>query len=174
MTRLVPILLFVALSLRCSGAYAKRLAPKDVAPVTFEGVRYSAPEWGVRGETQIGGYLLATDAKTGKPLWGLWVYEIKYNADLEEDVQDIFITSLKILDGRLHVANEAGDQFVVDLSQRMVVEGANRVYFFDGDGTKVEHPVEWGLAQWWAAIATVLAVIFSLVAAARRLARWRD
>jgi hypothetical protein len=136
--RLQPILLLVVLSFGSSPAYAKRAPPIDVPPVTLNGIEYSAPHWGLTGgKQQNGGYVEAKDLKTGKLLWELRIYEIKYNANVETDVQDVFITSMKLVDGKLHVSNEPGDKFVVDLSQRKVIEG-NTVYltgnFNDGEG----------------------------------------
>jgi hypothetical protein len=121
--------LLVALSLGCAVANAKRPAPKEVLPVTYQGIKYSAPHWGTfNGHTQNGQYIEARNAETDKLLWQLRVYEVKYDPKLEGDVQDIFITSLKIVAGNLEVVNEARDTFVVDLSKRKVIKGANRVY----------------------------------------------
>lgn len=129
--RLKAILLVIALSLGSGEAYAKRGEPKDVVSVRFNGVEYSAPQWGIQLKKPLGpGYIQANDLKTGKVLWQLRVYEIKINEDVETDVQDVFITSLKIVGGRLHVWNEAHDHFVVDLAKRRVIDGANRVYYF--------------------------------------------
>ena len=123
------ILLLVALSLGAFPAQAKRSGPKDVPPVTVEGVKYSAPHWGkASGKTQNGGYIQANSVETGKLLWELRVYEIKYDTNLEGDVQDVFITSVKLVDGNLEVGNERGDTFVVDLAKRKVIKGADRVY----------------------------------------------
>jgi hypothetical protein len=170
--RLVPILLFVAWSLESTVAYAWPRSPKDVPPVTFERIRYSAPHWGAKfGNRQNGGYIEATDPKTGRQLWVLPVYVINYDPNWDQDVQDIFITSLEIVDGKLHVANERGDQFVVDVYRRKVIEGAKRVYSFDPASAP---RVEAGPAQWVIAAATVLALLFGLMAAARRLRRRRN
>lgn len=125
------IILLMVLSLGVGQAYAKRAAPKEVPPVTFQGVKYSAPPWGYLNErNQNGGYIEANSLKTGKLLWALRIYEVKYDPNLESDVQDVFITSLKIVDGNLEILNEAGDKFVVDLSRRKVIKGVNRVYRF--------------------------------------------
>ena len=123
------ILLLVALSLGVFPAQAKRSAPKDVPPVTVGGVKYSAPHWGKAiGKMQNGGYIQANNVETGKLLWELRVYEFKYDANLEGDVQDVFITSLRLVDGNLEVVNERGDTFVVDIAKRKVIKGADRVY----------------------------------------------
>ena len=123
------ILLLLALSLGSFQAEAKRSGPKDVPPVTVEGVKYSAPHWGKAiGKPQNGGYIQANNVETGKLLWELRVYEIKYDPNLEGDVQDVFITSLKLTDGNLEVVNERGAKFVVDIAKRKVIKGADRVY----------------------------------------------
>jgi len=123
------ILALLMLAFGSISALAKREAPKDVPPVIVGGVRYTAPHW-TRGKArqQQGGYLEARDVATGRQLWDLRIYEIKYDQDLERDVQDIFITSLKVVGGKLQVVNEKGDKFVVDLSRRKVIEGRRRVY----------------------------------------------
>src|SRR4051812_19757703 len=118
-----PILLLVTvLILGVGDANAKRKAPEDVPPVSFERVKYSAPHWGLaNGEKQNGGFIEATALDKGKLLWKLRIYEIKYDPKFEGDAQDVFITSLKVVNGNLEVLNEAGDKFVVDLGKRKVI-----------------------------------------------------
>jgi len=129
------LLLTAVLSLGVSDACAKRKAPKGVPPVTFQGVKYSAPHWGfANNKKQNGGYIEAVAVDTGKVLWELRVYEINYDASVEGDVQDIFITSLKIVDGNLVALNQAGDKFVVDVTKRKVIVGAGHVYRFKDAG----------------------------------------
>jgi|SRR5579863_4221872 len=130
-------LFFVAALLASSSAYGKRTAPPEVAPITFGGITYSTPHGGGDvGTNQNGGYTQARDSKTGKLLWQLRVYEIQYEPNLEKDVQAIFISSLKIVDGNLEAVNERGDKFVVDLTKRRVIQGANRVYRFLDDSPR--------------------------------------
>ena len=118
------ILALAVLAFGSSSAFAKRAAPKVVPPVIAGGIKYTAPpRYG-------GGYVEARDVGSGKLLWELRVYEIEVDQNLERDVQDIFITSLKVADGKLQVVNEKGDKFVVDLSKRKVIQG-DRVYRFD-------------------------------------------
>jgi len=119
------ILALAVLAFGSSSAFAKRAAPKDVPPVIAGGIKYTAPP------RSGGGYVEALDVGSGKLLWELRVYEIQVDQDLERDVQDIFITSLKVAGGKLQIVNENGDKFVVDLSKRKVIQGADRVYRFD-------------------------------------------
>jgi len=92
-------------------ALAKRAAPKPVAPVTYEGVQYQAPLIVDRM-----GFVEAIDVTSGKKLWEsriyrVWIIPVLY----EEDNQWVFITNLKIQNGKLLVKNEAGKTFQVDL-----------------------------------------------------------
>jgi curli biogenesis system outer membrane secretion channel CsgG len=93
-------------------AEAKRVAPKDVTPVTKDGVTYTAPHDPM-------GCVVAKNAK-GDTIWFRQVYVVKFNPDLEKDVQDCFITELKVDGGKLTVTNEAGGQFDVDLDSLAV------------------------------------------------------
>jgi hypothetical protein len=103
---------------------AKRRVPK-VEPVTAGKIRYEALRGArSRGFNQNGGVIAAVDTKTDKELWTLLVYETKYDANEEADVQDVFITRLKLADkGKtLVVENEKGKKFTVDIEKRMVVQ----------------------------------------------------
>jgi hypothetical protein len=97
----------------------KRVGPPAVEPVTVDGVRYEAPPWGrERGLDQNGGYVVATDASSGRELWKARIYRIDYDPKLESDVQDIFIKSIVLgADGReLVVTDERDRKFVLDLT----------------------------------------------------------
>jgi hypothetical protein len=83
-----------------------------------KGVKYTAPHF-VDGES-AGGVVEALDAKTGKMMWRLKVYEIKRDPNLEGDVQDVFITSLAISRNKLLVMNERHDRYSVDLETHSV------------------------------------------------------
>jgi hypothetical protein len=101
----------------------KRSGPDPVEPVSFGGTRYEAMQWGkARGLEQNGGYVAAIDEKTGDELWLLKVYDVSYDGDMEDDKQDVFVTSLELdRDGRrLMVDNEAGNRFAIDLATRTV------------------------------------------------------
>jgi hypothetical protein len=103
---------------------AKRRVPK-VEPVTAGKIRYEALRGArSRGFNQNGGVIAAVDSKTDKELWTLLVYETKYDANEEADVQDVFITKLKLTDkGKtLLVENEKGKTFTVDTEKRIVVQ----------------------------------------------------
>jgi len=94
---------------------AKRVAPREVKPVVYRGVRYEAPHFGsLRGADYKGGHVAAYDVKTGKQLWELEVYTTIIREDMESDVQDVFITQLLIKRDRLIVINENDKRFELD------------------------------------------------------------
>jgi hypothetical protein len=105
---------------------AKRLGPKDVAPVTIGSLRFEAVHWGRdRGFSQNGGYVAALDSVSGEELWTLKIYDIAYDPDLESDVQDIFIRSMSRswFGNKLKIADERGRKYLVDPVARTVVSG---------------------------------------------------
>ena len=116
----LAIMLLALLSI--SGfCFAKRAAPKDVEPVVDHGVKYLAPHV-TAGYIKAHGYpkcaigcIEAWSAKSGKLLWRVQAYEIKYDEKLEKDVQDNFINALQIKDGNLFVETEHGEKFVVNI-----------------------------------------------------------
>ena len=103
------VLLFFAVS-----ALAKRVSPKPVAPVISGGIRYSA--WG-DGRDQ---YVVAADASTGNRLWRVKVFHTHIKFWVEEDVQWVFITKLKIADNSLFVRDEKSRCYSVDLTRKKV------------------------------------------------------
>ena len=85
-----------------SSGECKRIAPAEAKPVIHNSIRYTAPHWGIaEGHEQNGGLVQAWDVKTRKMLWEIQVYKTEHNDKLERDVQDVFITSLTIKDGKL-------------------------------------------------------------------------
>jgi len=77
------------------------MAPEKVDPVTYEGIRYVAPN-----DDGWRGYIEAWDAETNKKLWELTIFTNAIDPNLEEGVQWVFITALNIQDGRLMVTTE--------------------------------------------------------------------
>ncbi|MDG5469183.1 hypothetical protein P9J64_12720 [Deltaproteobacteria bacterium IMCC39524] len=113
----VAILVVLVLALPLT-SLAKRAAPLEVPTVTYKGVTYQVEHWGsANGTGQNGGYVEARDAGTNQKVWGLVVYTIEYRPELERDIQDVFITSLRVHEQRgvLLVENERDEAYEVDL-----------------------------------------------------------
>lgn len=106
-------------------AHAKRSAPKPVPPISYQGVVYSVIHWGFMvGTKQNGGYLRATEEKTGKVLWTIHVYKTANDVSRESDVGDVFITKTTLDKTRqvLLVENEKGEHFEVNLNTQEVIK----------------------------------------------------
>jgi hypothetical protein len=99
----------------------KRAAPPEVAPVVIDSVSYSVLHFGLaEGLEQNGGYIVATDRKSGKRLWLVKMYDNKIDPNLERDVQDVFIRSLKKQGKLLEATDEKGRQYLLDPKTRQV------------------------------------------------------
>jgi hypothetical protein len=90
------------------------MPPRPVTPVTADGVRYSATGDGRNG------YVLATQIGTGRELWKVKVFHARINFWMEEDVQWVFITDLKIVGDSLLVRDEKARCYYVNLKSRKV------------------------------------------------------
>jgi hypothetical protein len=117
MRTLFILAIVASVVLASDAASAKRRAPKDVAPLTVRGIVYKVPHFGFfHKKGQNGGFVQAWDAKTKKLLWDRMVYRIVYDREVESDVQDVFITKIRVIGSKLVVTNEAGEKFEMDLS----------------------------------------------------------
>lgn len=101
----------------------KRVGPKDVPAVTIKDLRFEVIHWGKdRGFAQNGGYIAAFDKTSGEELWTLKIYDIVYDPELESDVQDLFIKSMKKswFGNDLKITDERGRQYIVNTDARTV------------------------------------------------------
>jgi outer membrane protein assembly factor BamB len=103
----------VTIALVATSAWGKRLAPADVAPVTSANLRFEAPHSN-NPCGQNGGCVVAYDHATNTVLWSVKLYCTQYDKDLEQDVQDVFITSLTVENGQVVIADEQGRHFSLD------------------------------------------------------------
>ena len=94
-------------------ALAKRGEPKAVPPVKSGNVEFRVPH-GRMGSVE------AWDLTTGKMLWRVEVYTVKYDKSLEKDVQDVFITSIGLKGNVLVVKNERDSEYELDSTTQKV------------------------------------------------------
>ena len=120
MGRLGPLLLYaraysvIAVVLLAGPLFGKRAAPAPVAPVSFGDIKYSAPN----DDGRIG-YVQASDPE-GKQLFRIIIFQTEINPNLEEDVQWVFITDLKLAGNSLWVKDEKSRCYSVDLRTNAV------------------------------------------------------
>ncbi len=110
-------ILLVIILFPMTSIHAKRAAPAPVAPLEYKGVIYTAPEFKE-------GLVEARNKETGALLWSTKVYSVKYNPELEADVQNVFITKLQIADEKLLVVNEKNQKYFVNLQTGVSVNDA--------------------------------------------------
>jgi hypothetical protein len=129
-------------------AYAKRLPPPDLSPLTVNGVRYSVQGGHIDELPQTAVILVAVDLNTKRHRWETTLYEIKLNPRLETDIQDVFVESMRLVDGRLELVNEAGDTIKIDAATGKVIEGGGYVYYVDDSVHRVRlaSPFAWLVA----------------------------
>jgi hypothetical protein len=96
-------------------AYAKRSQAAKVEPVVHEGVRYVAPS--MDGRQAV---VEAWDVAGGQKLWSVTVFKVSIQPLLEEDVQWVFISAMRVEGGSLVVSAEDGQVYHVDLKSRAV------------------------------------------------------
>ena len=103
---------WVAFALLAAVAFAKRVPPKPVAPVISAGIRYTAEG---DGRDQ---YVVAADASSDKVLWKVKVFHTRIKPFLEEDVQWVFITDLKLRGNSLIVRDKKSRCYSIDLTTK--------------------------------------------------------
>ena len=115
--RLRSFVLLAVLALPTS-LWGKRVPPKPVSPVVHAGVTYSAAGGG------RGGVVVATESSTGKELWRVKVYTVHTKFWMEEDVQWVFITDLKLDKNALLIRDEKSRCYRLDLNKKRVKKEA--------------------------------------------------
>ena len=95
-------------------AEAKRGAPAEVLPVTVGNIKYSAPHR--NGTQKQMGFIEARVPKSGGLIWSRQIYAVKYDPDLEGDVQDVFIKSITVEGNNLIITNERNSKYQLDLN----------------------------------------------------------
>ncbi|HWX38724.1 MAG TPA: hypothetical protein VNY09_05755 [Candidatus Sulfotelmatobacter sp.] len=99
-------------ALLAAPALAKRVMPKPVSPIISSGIQYSANGDG-RDE-----YVVAANATDGKELWKVKVFHNHIKFWIEEDVQWVFITDLKLAGTSLLVRDERARCYSVNLKTK--------------------------------------------------------
>ena len=99
-------------------AEAKRGAPAEVLPVTVGNIEYLAPHR--NGTHKQMGFIEARDLKSGKLIWSRQIYAVKYDPDLEGDVQDVYIKKIKVKGNSLIITNERKSEYQLNLKTLQV------------------------------------------------------
>ena len=95
-----------------SESVAKRAVPSKVTPVQVGSIEYSAPHGKLQNQM---GCIEARKVGSGELLWRRQIYVVKYDPDLEGDVQDIFIKSIAVQGNNLIITNERNSEYQLNL-----------------------------------------------------------
>jgi hypothetical protein len=112
--RFWAVIVLAILALVAVTAMAKIMPPKPVLQVEANGVRYSADR---DGKDQ---YAVATHVATGKQLWKVKVFHTPIKFWVEEDVQWVFITNLRLMENTLFVRDGKARCYAVDVETQRV------------------------------------------------------
>jgi hypothetical protein len=106
----------------------ERVEMPEPGAISLAGIRYEAMPWGkARGLGQNGGFVVAIDEATNEELWLLKVYDVPYDQEMEEDVQDVFISALELESGNLlHVTDEHDNHYLVNMETRTATKWEGR------------------------------------------------
>ncbi len=114
MNRTLIFFLFTALTLP---VLAKRTPPPFIYPVDDGIYRYVVRENGLPDKKHVykGGHVVAYLKVTGEMVWEKYLYKVKLDPEVEDDVQDIYLQQMYLDDpNRLILQNERGEWFVLD------------------------------------------------------------
>ena len=107
----------ILVMLGISESVAKRAVPSKVTPVQVGSIEYSAPHG--KSQNQMG-CIEARKVGSGELLWIRQVYVVKYDPDLEGDVQDVYIKSFKVKGNSLIIINERKSEYQLNLKTLQV------------------------------------------------------
>ena len=107
-------ILFIGLMLLLNPLLSKRLEPTKVNSVLHNGKEYSI------NHSKIGTILVRD--KESKKEKIVTVYTIDYDPNLEKDVQDVFIKSIKIYNNYLLIQNESDSIYKMDLETNEIMK----------------------------------------------------
>ena len=102
----------ILVMLGISESVAKRAVPSKVTPVQVGSIEYSAPHGKLQNQM---GCIEARKVGSGKLLWIRQVYVVKYDPDLEGDVQDVYIKNIKVKGNSLIITNERKSEYQLNL-----------------------------------------------------------
>lgn len=119
----IKYLFIVFLIAVSSFVFAKRSPPAEVPVVIHESVVYSVPHFDFEnGSNQNGGFVRAANEVTNEVIWVKRIYKTWYNPFKEQDVQDVFITSMQLSADKksLEIINERKQKYLLHIKTQKI------------------------------------------------------
>ena len=109
-----------------TGPTASRPSAPTVPAIDHQGVRYAQDSHDDRAGDQPGGYLVATDVKSGQRLWRLKVYEVPDQRAAGRPTVARYFRAMRLSASgdSLEIENESGGVYRVDLAARSAAQTA--------------------------------------------------
>lgn len=105
------ILVLILCAANLELAYASRaVAPAEVPPVYYDNLRIEA---GFINDKNIG-TVTAYNIDTNKVIWTSNVYKEKFSDSVEADTLWVYIEKMEIVNNKLIIVNEKGNQYEID------------------------------------------------------------
>ena len=114
----LPLIALVFCLVATPVVFAKRSPPVRVTAVRQDTVEYRVPHENM-------GCVEAWDIASNNMIWRKQIYVVRYDVELEKDVQDIYITSVTAEKGKIVIKNERNSEYSLDLEtlQATVIKG---------------------------------------------------
>lgn len=100
---------------------AKRIAPEVIKPIISHGYEYTfeveyidCKNKNKTHQCAMHVYVLGKDIGAEKTIWKQMIYQIRFNPEIETDVQTVFPMSLILQDGLLKAVDDRGAEYIVN------------------------------------------------------------
>lgn len=97
---------------------AKRKAPSEIPSIIFKGKKYIVTHWNKEPAfKQNGGIIEVWNIKKNRLIKRVLIYKIQYKSEIESDIQDVFITSIKLNKSKntIIIVNEKGNIYGLNI-----------------------------------------------------------
>ena len=100
---------------------AGRSAPEEITPIiAFNKIFTVGYKISGSATQKRKAYVEASDLASGRTLWKAEIYTITYDAMLDSDVEDVYVSEMKLEGKTLLIEDETGQRFALDLNTRKV------------------------------------------------------
>jgi len=105
--------------------YADRDDPVQIKPVKYKHYLITAPN-----TANFMGEIIVLDKKTKNRIWSKKIYTVKYNREIEGDVQAVYITKISLRNNILTIQNEKRYIYELNLDTQeiKVIKGERSIY----------------------------------------------
>lgn len=123
LAKVLVLLLLLLLNTNTNASYARRSPPVQVQSINANGIKIHPVYDNLDDELKVS----VVGEKADHTSWKTLIYTVKYQQDLETDVQMVFLTSIQLANGILTVRDERGNTYSVDTKTGNLLNGPAKV-----------------------------------------------